>query len=248
MRKVRSLSFLMALVTVFTVFSGFTSTEDAKQEVENNAIEVFTLPDIIEQDEAQETAHRYRFDISMAVDGWISGYYDQNKGIILIPNPSVESGSANVYKTFASYNRASYKPSVMIVYRKPFASSASDISYYINSNGLSSDDNLQRRANCYGFALKMYYAPQRIGDGSAGAHYKQQPGEFADKSAIEGVSNNIDLLELHWAKSNRMPSPLILSWIWSPLTCRRWDIACYRRTNTLRHHKSPVHPRIRTAD
>lgn len=66
---------------------------------------------------AQETNHRYAFDILPALDGWLGGYYDQDKGIVFFSNPSIENGVTTAYKTFASYNRSSYKPSLSIEYR-----------------------------------------------------------------------------------------------------------------------------------
>lgn len=64
----------------------------------------------------QATAHRYSFDITEAVIGWYQGNYNINKGILFKAAASTESSSSQLYKTFASYNRASYKPSLSITY------------------------------------------------------------------------------------------------------------------------------------
>ncbi|MBQ3550633.1 MAG: hypothetical protein IJA41_06600 [Clostridia bacterium] len=76
----------------------------------------------------------------------------------------------------------------------PFYSNSNDIQYYINSGGLDTDDNLQRRSNCYGFALKMFYAEEEIAENeytNNGEFYKQQPGEFADRTSFLSVSEDI---------------------------------------------------------
>ncbi len=65
---------------------------------------------------SQTTAHRYRFNVVAAVKGWKDGTLSQSKGIIFKPAASVESGSTYIHKTFASYNRASYKPSLTVTY------------------------------------------------------------------------------------------------------------------------------------
>ncbi|MBQ3550126.1 MAG: DNRLRE domain-containing protein, partial [Clostridia bacterium] len=64
---------------------------------------------------AKNPAHRYSIDITQAVKSWKTGFYSQSKGIMLRASDSVESGSA-LYKTFASYNRASNKPSLKVNY------------------------------------------------------------------------------------------------------------------------------------
>ena len=65
---------------------------------------------------AKNPAHRYSIDITQAVKSWKTGFYSQSKGIMLRASDSVESGSA-MYKTFASYNRASNKPSLKVNYK-----------------------------------------------------------------------------------------------------------------------------------
>ena len=59
MKKLRFVAFLVALTVVFAMFSGFTSTEGANQEPEQEmepiTAQPFVLPDIIEQTEAMQT-------------------------------------------------------------------------------------------------------------------------------------------------------------------------------------------------
>ena len=66
-------------------------------------------------------AHWYRFNIASIVRGWKSGEYNQNKGIIFKADNSVENGNTNIYKTFATYKRASYKPYLTVTYTMPLA-------------------------------------------------------------------------------------------------------------------------------
>ena len=61
----------------------------------------------------------YTFDITAAVQGWIDGNYSQNRGIIFKAASSVENGSAVNNRTFGSYNRSSYRPSLSVTYSIP---------------------------------------------------------------------------------------------------------------------------------
>jgi len=65
---------------------------------------------------AQPTTYWYSFNITNVAKQWAAGTADQSKGIIFKAADTTESGSAHVYKTFASYNRASYKPTVTVEY------------------------------------------------------------------------------------------------------------------------------------
>lgn len=60
--------------------------------------------------------HWYYFDISDAVRGWITGDYNKNKGVMLKLDNATENGSVIKNRTFGSYNRASYKPSLSVTY------------------------------------------------------------------------------------------------------------------------------------
>lgn len=62
----------------------------------------------------------------------------------------------------------------------PFYSSPSDTIYYHSSGNESigfDDNSLQLRANCYGFALRMFCSAATV----PYTGYRQQPGEFAEK-------------------------------------------------------------------
>ncbi len=62
--------------------------------------------------------HRYAIDITVAARNWSTGVYEQN-GIILKSDVSIEYGNTYIFKTFASYNRATNKPSLVIKYVNP---------------------------------------------------------------------------------------------------------------------------------
>ena len=63
--------------------------------------------------------HWYTFDVASAVQGWIDGNYNKNKGVIFKVDSSVENGSAIKNRTFGAYNRASYRPSLSVTYLLP---------------------------------------------------------------------------------------------------------------------------------
>ncbi len=65
---------------------------------------------------SQTTAHRYRFDIKTVVKAWKTGTFYQDRGILFRASSDVETGNTYIHKTFASYNRASYKPSLTVTY------------------------------------------------------------------------------------------------------------------------------------
>lgn len=84
---------------------------------------------------ALSTKHRYSFNITEAVKGWMTGNYNQNKGIIFKATSTLENGSTYDCRTIASYNRASNKPSLSVTYNsgnsayQPIANAT----YYINN-------------------------------------------------------------------------------------------------------------------
>lgn len=80
----------------------------------------------------QPTKHRYSFDITKAVEGWRTGNYNPDKGIIFKAYSSVENGSTYNSKTIASYNRASYKPSLSVTYGTT-SNYLSNDTYYFNN-------------------------------------------------------------------------------------------------------------------
>ena len=71
----------------------------------------------------ESIAHTYEFDITAAVKGWKNGTHNQNKGILFKSTSTVESASSYSSRTFGSYNRASYKPSLSVVYNQSVSTS-----------------------------------------------------------------------------------------------------------------------------
>lgn len=61
-----------------------------------------------------------------------------------------------------------------------YYSESEDAFYYTD---VYYSDSLQLRANCYGYALRLFYAPELFPSLYYGHYYLQQPGEFASKSA-----------------------------------------------------------------
>ncbi len=118
------------------VFSGnvWNETTANWSNVSPNSISTFLSSNVISyaNGKQQDTAHRYSFDITLAVEGWRNGNYNQNKGIIFKAPATVESGSTYNYKTIASYNRASYKPSLSVTYRTSNGLISND-TYYLNN-------------------------------------------------------------------------------------------------------------------
>ena len=77
--------------------------------------------------------HRYSFDITKAVQGWMDGNYDQNKGIVFKASAAVENGSTYNSKTIGSYNRASYKPTLSVTYLPYTYQLVENGTYYLNN-------------------------------------------------------------------------------------------------------------------
>lgn len=81
--------------------------------------------------------------------------------------------------------------------RNLFYSNYSSSNYYINTcilqpsenePGYYWDDGLQLRANCYGYAYRLFYEYSTFGDEG---YYMQQPGEFARKTSGIDIYNDI---------------------------------------------------------
>ena len=66
------------------------------------------------------SAHRYSYNITKLAKQWASGIQDPSHGVVFKASDSFESQTGSSiktwYKTFASYNRANYKPSLSITY------------------------------------------------------------------------------------------------------------------------------------
>lgn len=119
-----------------------------------------------------DPVHRYSFDITDAVIGWKSGTYSQSKGVIFKPNSSVENGSTYISKTFASFNRSEYQPSLTLTYyplTKTLDSGYYRIkSVYSNKYLTVSGHNVMQYDEIPGSAIqkwKVVYAGTAIGTG-----------------------------------------------------------------------------------
>ncbi len=78
-------------------------------------------------------AHRYKFNITDAVEGWRIGNFNPNKGIIFKTSWITESALGYIHKTFASFNRASYKPSLSVTYSEESTLPITTDTYYLNN-------------------------------------------------------------------------------------------------------------------
>lgn len=58
----------------------------------------------------------YAFDITEAVEGWLTGDFNIDTGIIFRAPYFIENGSTYIHKTLASFNRSAYQPSLSITY------------------------------------------------------------------------------------------------------------------------------------
>ena len=82
------------------------------------------------------SVHRYSFKITGAVHGWKKGTYSQSKGLIFKATDTVEGGSTEKYKTFASYNRSAYRPSLTIQYSATASTGSIFVPYNNNYHSL----------------------------------------------------------------------------------------------------------------
>ena len=74
----------------------------------------------------------YAFDITAAAEGWLTGNYNVEKGIIFKAPDAVENGSTYIHKTLASFNRSSYKPTLSVTYSDVINLFMED-AYYLNN-------------------------------------------------------------------------------------------------------------------
>lgn len=65
---------------------------------------------------ALPTPHRYSFNILDAVQGWKNNTYNIDKGILFKAFSTIENGTTYIKKTFSSFNRSTYNPSLSITY------------------------------------------------------------------------------------------------------------------------------------
>lgn len=91
----------------------------------------------------QSTPHRYRFNITSAVQNWkkadvssnpMENWGSKNKGIIFKAENNIESGTTSKYKTIASYNNTAYRPSLVVTYSVVDEQLIADGTYYLNNS------------------------------------------------------------------------------------------------------------------
>ena len=143
--------------------------------------------------ENQSTAHRYSFNITNAVTKWVEGTFSKTKGIIFKARDAIENGSTYISKTFASYNRTSYKPSLTVTYRAGILRSEFYSKYKPGKFNLfyglkdgEETDLIQFRMNCYGYAFCNILNGKAICSGDSYdsmVGYRQQPGEFVSTAS-----------------------------------------------------------------
>lgn len=89
--------------------------------VGSNYIGTYQDLNVISYGNGNVSAHRYAFDITNVAKEWADGFASPEKGIVFMASSSFEAQTgSNIrywYKTFASYNRSSNKPSLTIEYR-----------------------------------------------------------------------------------------------------------------------------------
>ena len=154
---------------------------------------------------------RYSFYITKAVKRWKDSQYTHPYGIIFKTTNEIETGNTNVSVCFASYNRASNKPSFTMVYSNPFVDFERTGFYrnnvvgwqqftlngvFANNYPVYDDTNLQVRANCYGYAMKMFCGE--------GGNDWGKPFKYTDSNGIERVKYNAywQLPGEFWNKAN----------------------------------------------
>ncbi len=169
-----------AMTVTCHIFTGGTWDEDTASwtSVNPNSYSPAISSNSVSYSNGTSISHRYTFSIMDALIEWTNGVADPEQGLIFKTTPTQEASSTLLHKTFASYNRSSYQPSLYIVYTNPFYSSFAETSslYSREDSSVSVYDNLQMFSNCYGYALRMFCSSDE------GTPYKQQPGEFFDKT------------------------------------------------------------------
>lgn len=139
----------------------------------------------------QPTSHRYSFDITSAFKFWKTSPGTRNWGIVFKLEDSVENGLTYLHKTFASYNRASYKPSLTVKYvdNNPFYSIYEPTKFNYTGSPLEVGDftdAIQYRMGTYGYAFRHIYNDSCTLELDSLDHelygYRQNIGDFSDIS------------------------------------------------------------------
>lgn len=79
------------------------------------------------------TPHRYSFDITKAVQGWIDGSCSQAKGIVFKTETPTEIAGTVISRTVGSYNRSSYKPTLAVTYTTGNSQTIANGTYYLSN-------------------------------------------------------------------------------------------------------------------
>ncbi len=128
--------------------------------------------------------HRYRFNITDTVRSWAGSAGEAAKGLVFKASDSFETGNTYYRKTFASYNRASYKPSLTVIYNNRYLVSTNDLACY------SDTTSLQYSCNCYGYAMRLNFLLE--------CELEQPnfhlPGEIWDKSIIPQPADGYSII------------------------------------------------------
>jgi len=135
------------------------------------------------QQSGSGTNHRYRFNITDTVKDWIQNPGEASKGLVFKASDSFETGGTYLRKTFASHNRATYQPSITVIYNNRYLVSLNDESYYDNVC-------LKPSCNCYGYAMRLNYLDE---DPLEGCN-KYNPGEIWNKSIIPQPQDGYSIL------------------------------------------------------
>lgn len=106
--------------------------------------------------------HWYTFDVTSAVQGWIDGNYNKSKGIIFKVASSIENGSAIKNRTFGSYNRSSYRPSLTVTYTPNTSQTLTNDTYYLNNRGTGKYLQLNTTNNARGVSGLLTSLGNRI--------------------------------------------------------------------------------------
>lgn len=106
--------------------------------------------------------HWYQFDVTEAVQGWIDGNYSQSKGFLFKVASSIENGSTIQNRTFGSYNRTNYRPSLTVTYTPNTSQTLTNDTYYLNNRGTGKYLQLNTTNNARGVSGLLSSLGNRI--------------------------------------------------------------------------------------
>lgn len=106
--------------------------------------------------------HWYQFDVTEAVQGWIDGNYSQSKGFLFKVASAVENGSTIQNRTFGSYNRTNYRPSLTVTYTPNTSQTLTNDTYYLNNRGTGKYLQLNTTNNARGVSGLLSSLGNRI--------------------------------------------------------------------------------------